>query len=126
MDLTSSFEVITLLFLWFCRWAVVKDEAVYQRIVLYMTLSEMGVSRDAQLRALKLLKVVLEEGEGNEIFEFAYQTMRKRWERLGQVISMSNRFSIQEIPPQFCTFFQKVRGPSPGDSHVNSESIVIM
>ncbi|XP_058188826.1 tryptophan aminotransferase-related protein 3-like isoform X1 [Rhododendron vialii] len=94
-------------------WAVVKDEAVYQRIVWYMILSEMGVSRDAQLRALKLLKVVLEEGEGNEIFEFAYQTMRKRWERLSRVISMSNRFSIQEIPPQFCTFFQKVRGPSP-------------
>ncbi|XP_058188827.1 tryptophan aminotransferase-related protein 3-like isoform X2 [Rhododendron vialii] len=102
-------------------WAVVKDEAVYQRIVWYMILSEMGVSRDAQLRALKLLKVVLEEGEGNEIFEFAYQTMRKRWERLSRVISMSNRFSIQEIPPQFCTFFQKVRGPSPAYAWLKCE-----
>ncbi|KAH7832853.1 hypothetical protein Vadar_000646 [Vaccinium darrowii] len=102
-------------------WALVKDEAVYQRMVRYMTFSEMGVSRDAQLRALKLLKVVLEEGDGKEIFEFAYQTMRKRWERLSQVISTSKRFSIQEILPQFCTFFQKVRGPSPAYAWLKCE-----
>ncbi|XAR48639.1 hypothetical protein NMG60_11031521 [Bertholletia excelsa] len=93
-------------------WALVKDEAVYQRMTQYMTLSEMGVSRDAQLRALKLLKVVL-EGDGRHIFNFAYPAMRKRWERLSQTISLSKRFTLQAIPPQFCTFFQQVRGPSP-------------
>ncbi|KAA8537959.1 hypothetical protein F0562_027461 [Nyssa sinensis] len=101
-------------------WALIKDEAVYQTMLTYMTMSEMGVSRDTQLRALKLLKVVL-EGEGREIFDFAYETMRKRWEKLSQTLAMSKRFSIQEILPQYCTFFQKVRGPSPAYAWLKCE-----
>ncbi|KAK3009561.1 hypothetical protein RJ639_013538 [Escallonia herrerae] len=93
-------------------WALVKDEAVYQRMLMYMTLSSMGVSRDTQLRALKLLKVI-SEGNGKGIFEFSYQTMSERWEKLSKALSKSKRFSIQQTAPQYCTFFQKVRGPSP-------------
>jgi hypothetical protein len=75
--------------------------------------SNLGVSRDTQLRALKLLNVVV-QGRGREIFEFAYNTMRKRWESLNKAISVSNRFSLQKNEPQYCTFSQKIRGPSPG------------
>ncbi|KAF5942557.1 hypothetical protein HYC85_020199 [Camellia sinensis] len=102
-------------------WAVVKDEGVYQRMMTYMSLSEMGVSRDTQLRALKLLKAVVQEGNGKEIFDFAYKTMRNRWEKLRQVISMSKRFSIEESPPQFCIFSQKVRGSTPAYAWVKCE-----
>ncbi|GFY96448.1 pyridoxal phosphate (PLP)-dependent transferases superfamily protein [Actinidia rufa] len=101
-------------------WAVVKDEAVYQRMVWYMTLSSMGVSRDAQLRALKLLKVVL-KGDGRRIFDFAYNTMSKRWEKLSRAVSKSKRYSLQEIPSQYCNFFKKVRGPSPAYAWLKCE-----
>ncbi|KAA8546605.1 hypothetical protein F0562_002656 [Nyssa sinensis] len=101
-------------------WALIKNEAVYQRMLVYMSMSEMGVSRDTQLRTLKLLKVVL-EGEGREIFDFAFKTMRSRWEKLSQTLSMSKRFSIQNIAPQYCTFFQKVRGPSPAFAWLKCE-----
>lgn len=94
-----------------------KDEALYERMVYYMSISEMGVSRDTQLRALKLLKVILQEN-GDEVFQFAYKTMSDRWEKLTQIFSYSKRFSIQKIPPHYCTYFQKVRGPSPGDSQL--------
>lgn len=94
-------------------WAIIKDEAVYNRMVDYISKSVIGVSRDTQLRALQLIKVTL-EGNGREIFEFAYGTMRQRWEKLSQVLSKSKRFSLQQIPPLYCTFFQRVRGPSPG------------
>ncbi|XWS15304.1 hypothetical protein CRYUN_Cryun35bG0084400 [Craigia yunnanensis] len=91
-------------------WAVIKDETVYNRMVIHMNLNSMGVSRDTQLRAFKLLKTVLEgEGEGKEIFDFAYQTMKTRWERLSKALSFSNRFSLQKINPQYCTFYNKVR-----------------
>ncbi|KAK9270675.1 hypothetical protein L1049_026257 [Liquidambar formosana] len=93
-------------------WAVIKDEAVYQRMLTYMDLNTIGSSRDSQLRALKLFKVVL-EGGGREIFEFGYKTMRNRWEKLSNALLVSQHFSIQEIAYQYCTFFQKVRGPSP-------------
>ncbi|XVF39029.1 hypothetical protein PTKIN_Ptkin01aG0002700 [Pterospermum kingtungense] len=78
-----------------------------------MKLDSMGVSRDTQLRAFKLLKTVLQEGEGKEIFDFAYQTMKRRWRRLNIVVSMSNGFSLQKIKPQYCTFYNKVREFSP-------------
>ncbi|KAI5312544.1 hypothetical protein L3X38_041717 [Prunus dulcis] len=38
-------------------WAVVKDESVYKRMSEYIELSSLGVSRDAQLRASKLLNM---------------------------------------------------------------------
>ncbi|PSS19521.1 Tryptophan aminotransferase-related protein [Actinidia chinensis var. chinensis] len=101
-------------------WAIVKDEAVYQRMLQYMTLSSMGVSRDAQLRALKLLKVVLKR-DGRRIFDFAYNTMSKRWEKLSSAVSKSKRYSLQAIPPQFCNFFKKVRGPSPAYAWLKCE-----
>ena len=96
------------------RWAVIKDEAVYQKMLTYINSNTMGVSRDAQLRALKLLDVVL-EGDGKEIFQFAYTTMRERWMRLRHIISKSKRFSLQKIAPQYCSFFKRVRDPSPGN-----------
>lgn len=94
-------------------WAVIKDEALYQRMVTFLGLNTMGVSRDTQLRVLKILKVVLNEGGGREIFQFGYSTMEDRWEKLSKTLSKSKRFSVQEIEPQYCTFFQKIRGPSP-------------
>lgn len=97
------------------RWAFIRNEEVYERMVRYLELNTIGVSRDTQLRALKLLKVIVEDG-GREIFEFGYKTMTKRWDRLRKTLSMSTRFSLQKIPPENCTFFQKVRDPTPGES----------
>lgn len=97
------------------RWALVKDEGVYQRMSQYITLAEMGLSREAQLRALSLMKTIL-KGNGAAIFEFAHQKMQYRWQKLSETISLSKRFTLQEISPQFCNFFEKIRDPSPGDS----------
>ncbi|PRQ24596.1 putative alliin lyase [Rosa chinensis] len=101
-------------------WAVIKDEEVYQRMLQHTLTSNLGISRDAQLRALKLLKVVV-EGGGKEIFQFGYTTMRNRWENLSNALSVSNRFSLQKVEPQYCTFFQKIRGPSPAFAWVKCE-----
>ncbi|KAG4380375.1 hypothetical protein JHK82_045233 [Glycine max] len=93
-------------------WAIVKDEAVYEKMLTYMDMNTMGVSREAQLRALKLLDVAL-EGDGKEIFQFAYSTMRDRWIRLKEIISKTKRFSLQKISSQYCTFFKRGRDASP-------------
>ncbi|KAI4346547.1 hypothetical protein L6164_007436 [Bauhinia variegata] len=92
-------------------WAIIKDADVYERMLTYLTVNTIGVSRDAQLRALKLLNVVV-EGEGREIFEFGYTTMRDRWIRLKNVLSKSKRFSLQKLSSQYCSFFQRTRDPS--------------
>ncbi|XP_007019615.2 PREDICTED: tryptophan aminotransferase-related protein 4 [Theobroma cacao] len=101
-------------------WAVVKDENVYNRMTIHMQLSSMGVSRESQLRAFKLLKAAL-EGEGRELFDFAYQTMKTRWERLTRTLSLSKRFSVQKINPQYCTFYNKFREFSPAYAWLKCE-----
>ncbi|KAI6689600.1 hypothetical protein NL676_026428 [Syzygium grande] len=101
-------------------WAFIRNEEVYERMAWYLELNTMGVSRDTQLRALKLLKVIVEDG-GREIFEFGYRRMTKRWDRLRKTLSMSTRFSLQKIPPENCTFFQKVRDPTPAYAWVKCE-----
>ncbi|RDX93244.1 Tryptophan aminotransferase-related protein 4, partial [Mucuna pruriens] len=95
-------------------WAIIKDEAIYQKMLTYLELNTVGVSRDTQLRALKLLDVVLEEVDGREtIFQFAYTIMKDRWARLKQIISKSKHFSLQKHSSHYCTFFKRVRDPSP-------------
>ncbi|KAG4952361.1 hypothetical protein JHK82_045231 [Glycine max] len=101
-------------------WAIIKDEAVYQTMLTYLQLNTFGVSRDAQLRALKLLDVVL-EGDGKELFQFAYSTLKDRWRRLKQIISESKRFSLQNLSPQYCTFFKRVKDPSPAYAWLKCE-----
>ncbi|XWS24915.1 hypothetical protein CRYUN_Cryun27aG0025900 [Craigia yunnanensis] len=100
-------------------WAVIKDENVFNRMIIHMQLNSIGVSKDSQLRAFKLLKAVLEEG--TEIFDFAYQTMKTRWERLIRTLSLSNRFSLQKINPRYCTFYNKVRELSPAYAWLKCE-----
>ncbi|KAL4354693.1 hypothetical protein GQ457_06G006660 [Hibiscus cannabinus] len=101
-------------------WAIIKDEAVYQRMLTYMTLSTYGVPRETQLRVLKLLKVAI-ENEGKEMFNFGYQTMRNRWTKLSKTMSKSKRFSIQELEPQRCSFSQKLRKPTPAFAWLKCE-----
>ena len=100
------------------RWALVKDEEVYNNMMMYISVAEMGISRETQLRALQLMKAIL-RGDGKEIFDYAFEKMSDRWGKISRVFSKSKRFSIQEIPPLYCNFFDKVRGPSPGD-HLDS------
>ena len=93
-----------------------KDEKVHQKVLFYMELNTMGVSRDTQLRILKIIKAILTEiREGEDIFGFGHNTMRERWKRLNKLISSSKRFSLQTLDTQYCTYFQKNRDPSPGN-----------
>ncbi|XP_011100941.1 tryptophan aminotransferase-related protein 4 [Sesamum indicum] len=101
-------------------WAFVKDEDVYQKMLSYIAEAEQGISREAQLRALKLMKTIL-NGDGMELFEYAYKKMSDRWRKLSDIVSLSKRFSIQEVPSLFCNFFEKVRGPSPAYAWLKCE-----
>nr|KYP56345.1 Alliin lyase [Cajanus cajan] len=101
-------------------WAIIKDETVYEKMLTYLSMNTMGVSREAQLRALKLLDVVV-EGDGKQIFQFAYSTMRDRWTRLKQIISKSKRFSLQKLSSEYCTFFKRQRDASPAYAWVKCE-----
>ena len=100
------------------RWALLKDEKVYEKALLYLDMNTMGVSRDTQLRILKIIKAILPEIRGGEddIFKFGFKTMSERWKRLNKLISSEKRFSLQKLDAQYCTYLQKIRDPSPGNN----------
>ncbi|PWA47194.1 pyridoxal phosphate-dependent transferase [Artemisia annua] len=101
-------------------WALIKDKDVYDKVSTYIKVADLGISKDSQLRALKLLKVVVED-DGRSFFEFGYNTMRDRWERLTLVFAKSSRFSIQQRNPLHCNFFKETRLPSPAYAWVKCE-----
>ncbi|KAI3810421.1 hypothetical protein L1987_20033 [Smallanthus sonchifolius] len=67
-------------------WVIIKDKNVYEKVLKDIYLADMGISKDTQLRVLKILKVATQE-DGKPFFEFAYNKMRDRWERLTSVFS---------------------------------------
>lgn len=101
-------------------WALIKDKEMHDRVSTYVDLNTMGVSHDTQLRALELLKVVM-QGGAEPIFEYGHSVMRDRWIKLSNILSMSKRFSLQNLAPQYCTYFRKITGPSPAYAWLKCE-----
>ncbi|KAL1219689.1 Tryptophan aminotransferase-related protein 4 [Cardamine amara subsp. amara] len=101
-------------------WGLVKDKDVYDKMNTYIKLTSMGVSKDTQFHVLQLLKVIVGDGD-DEIFHFGYGTLKKRWEILNKILSMSTRFSLQTIKPEYCNYFKKVKDFTPAYAWVKCE-----
>ncbi|KAJ0873800.1 putative alliinase, pyridoxal phosphate-dependent transferase, major domain-containing protein [Helianthus annuus] len=101
-------------------WAIIKDKVLYDKVLNYIYLANAGISKDTQLRVLKVLKVAM-KADGKPFFEFAYNQMSDRWNRLTSVFSKSTRFSIQPRHPLHCNFFHQTRQPSPAYAWVRCE-----
>ncbi|CAL4961702.1 unnamed protein product [Urochloa decumbens] len=103
-------------------WALIRDEKVAKRAYEYVQNSIMGASRDTQLRMLGIVKVMLANLHGKEdIFTFGHDVMRTRWRRLSAIMLRSRRISLQKMAPEYCTYFNRVREPSPAYAWVNCE-----
>ncbi|XP_017973799.1 PREDICTED: tryptophan aminotransferase-related protein 2 isoform X2 [Theobroma cacao] len=107
-------------------WALVKDEDVAKRMTKYIELNTIGVSKDSQLRAATVLKVISDscersDEEGDSFFEFSYHLMAKRWKQLREAVHQSGLFSVPDFPPQFCNFLNRVFEPQPAFAWVKCE-----
>ncbi|CAO2183062.1 unnamed protein product [Urochloa humidicola] len=103
-------------------WALIRDGNVAKKAYSYLQESTMGASRDTQLRILGIVKVMLANLHGEEdIFAFGHDVMRTRWRRLSAVVARSSRISLQKMAPEYCTYFNRVREPSPAYAWVKCE-----
>ncbi|CAO2171251.1 unnamed protein product [Urochloa humidicola] len=103
-------------------WALIRDEKVAKRAYEYVQSSIMGVSRDTQLRMLGIVKVMLANLHGeDDIFAFGRDVMTNRWRKLNATVSRSRRISLQRIAPEYCTYFNRIREPSPAYAWVKCE-----
>lgn len=107
-------------------WALVKDTEVAKKMTKYIELNTIGVSKDSQLRAAKVLKFVSDscKPSGSEdecFFEFSNQQMSTRWKQLRMAVQKSGLFNVPEFPSQFCTFLGRAFEPQPAFAWLKCE-----
>lgn len=91
----------------------------------FMEISTIGVCKEAQLRAAKILKVVSDsclDPKMENFFEYSRSLMTNRWQRLRQVVMASDFFVLQKYPLQYCLFTKDFCEAHPG----NNENISML
>ncbi|CAN1152258.1 L-tryptophan--pyruvate aminotransferase 1 [Linum perenne] len=100
-------------------WAIVKDKEVAKRMTMFMQICTIGVSKDSQLRAAKILGVVTDDCENHDIepdetfFGQSRKVMEERWGKLKQAIRVQDTFILPKYPQQYCKFSEKFFHPAP-------------
>lgn len=111
-------------------WALIKDEEIARKMTKFIELSSIGVSKDSQLRAAKIMGAICDgyvdfksQNYSENFFEYAHQLMGDRWKRLREVVSRSNVFSLPKYPQEYCIFHEEYTESYPGNSiytsHIN-------
>lgn len=100
-------------------WALVKDLDVARRMTKFIELNTIGVSKDSQLRAAKVLRAVRDaydgegSGTGERFFEFGRRLMAERWERLSDAVQKGTLFSLPDYSTSFCNFIKETDTAHP-------------
>nr|AIN44207.1 TAR1 [Rosa hybrid cultivar] len=108
-------------------WALVKDAEVAKKMVKFIELNTIGVSRDSQLRAAKILEVMTNTTEigcsdsGESFFEIIYHLMAERWRLLQAAVNNGSMFSLPDFAPGFCHFLQQETQPQPAFAWLKCE-----
>ncbi|KAL8534241.1 hypothetical protein ACS0TY_010297 [Phlomoides rotata] len=94
-------------------WAVVKDENVARKMVKFMEVSTIGVSKEAQLRAANILETIslsLSCQNSNELdnfFQHSRRLLAERWNKLRDSLKSNPLFHLSKYPTPYCNFFKK-------------------
>ncbi|KAI3916758.1 hypothetical protein MKW92_009194 [Papaver armeniacum] len=92
-------------------WALVKDIDIAQKMTEFIELNTIGVSKDSQLRAAKILGVVsdgcTDSANSESFFEFGHRLMTQRWKQLLDAVRTSGLFSLPEYTSDFCNYYEK-------------------
>ncbi|KAL5723897.1 L-tryptophan--pyruvate aminotransferase [Ranunculus cassubicifolius] len=105
-------------------WALVKDRAVAMKMTKFIELNSIGISKDSQLRAVKILKTLSDSCEeiGSEcFFDYGNLLMTKRWEQLRDATKRSGMFSLPDFSQNFCNYTRQVNEPHPAFAWMKCE-----
>jgi L-tryptophan---pyruvate aminotransferase len=101
-------------------WALVRDTDVARKMVKFIEMNSIGVSKDSQIRAARILRVVsdgyeLPDSKGpGRLFHFSRRLLFDRWHRLRQAVKESGRFSLPQFPYKLCEFTKEHAENYPG------------
>lgn len=90
-------------------------------MIKFIELSTIGVSRDSQLRAARILEVIINSSQnpggpesGESFFKISYHFMAERWQLLREAVNKGRFFSLPDFQQGFCQFLNQVSQPQPG------------
>ncbi|KAL0408582.1 UNVERIFIED_CONTAM: L-tryptophan--pyruvate aminotransferase 1 [Sesamum radiatum] len=91
-------------------WALVRDKDVARKMVKFIEINTIGVSKEAQLRAASILEIVsascqrVKPYDLDNFFEYSKDFMAERWKKLRDAVKKNELFSVSKFPRQFCNF----------------------
>lgn len=109
----------------FVRWAIVKDESVARKMVKFMEVSTIGVSKEAQLRAANILEIISRSCcslEFENFFQHSRRLLGRRWNRLRDTLKDSRLFHLSKYPNPYCNFFRRATDTYPGVYPLNNNN----
>lgn len=110
-------------------WALVKNKEVARKMTKFIELNTIGVSKDSQLRAAKIIQVLSntcethasQPKEGFNFFKFSFDLMEERWKKLRAAVRLSGLFSLPEFPSEYCNFLGRIFETQPAFAWVKCE-----
>jgi len=100
-------------------WAIVKDIEVAKKMVTFVQSSSMGVSKESQTRAAKIIGVICDgyqnfkSIESELFFEYSKRLMRERWEKFRGAAEQSKVFTVTKYPRAYCNFTNEISETYP-------------
>ena len=95
-----------------------------RRMTKFVELNTIGVSKDSQLRAAKILGVVSDAyepgpGDGTQLrlFDFARRRTGERWRALRAAVAATGTFSLPDEITGYCNFTKQTVAAYPGTAH---------
>ena len=110
-----------------------KDEAIAKKMVKFIEISSIGVSKDSQVRAAKILDVISDSyedsktsNESKRFFDYAQEEMAKRWSQLREVVNKGQAFSLPILPAGECNFSHHTFATQPGNIAALYSSFIVV
>ncbi|XWS69051.1 hypothetical protein CRYUN_Cryun04dG0146600 [Craigia yunnanensis] len=108
-------------------WAIIKDKEIATKMVKFIELSSIGVSKESQLRAAKIIRVISDDCQNSgpnkeeNFFEYGQRLMSERWKKLREVVKRNGVFSLPKFPQDYCNFTGKYTDPNPAFAWLKSK-----
>ncbi|KAJ9568373.1 hypothetical protein OSB04_004339 [Centaurea solstitialis] len=109
-------------------WALVKDREVAKKMTTFIEINTIGVSKDSQLRAAKILQAVSDSCDranqkeaAESFFDYSYKHMAERWKKLREAVNKTQLFSLPSFSTETCSFSGRTFGQLPAFAWLKCE-----
>ncbi|CAK8537080.1 unnamed protein product [Lathyrus sativus] len=108
-------------------WALVKDIEIAKKMVTFLHLTSIGVSKESQVRAAKIIEVICDGHQNSKsiasdrlFFEYSKKMMKERWEKLKAAVQQSKVFTLPKYPTSYCHFTKEISEQYPAFAWLKS------